>query len=387
MCPRRVKALQSEVSNRMKRILIFLLILLTFGGGIYYALHKEKYKVYEVKKKLLVKSVYATGLVKSAVEVEVKSEVAGYIENILKDTGDRVEKGDVLAIIRNEPLKKEIEEIEERIRRVKEKLKQNSAFRKSYLSKIKAQRERVKLLEKKVRRREILLRKELISKETFEEVKTQYETEMHTLKALEEEYKNVVRDLLNELKVLEKKREALRKEYERYLVKSPIDGIILKRNAEVGDYVNTFMETKPLFIVGEEKKVKTLVEVDEEYAPFIRVGQKALIKLEGYPKRVFIGRVKKIYRKIDEKKKTFTIELSVDYDVNVLSGTSVEANLILKEKEGLAIPLKAVEKGYVTLLKNGKKVRVKLKLGDRFGEFVEVLSGLEEGDKILIEEK
>ncbi len=371
----------------MKRILIFLLILLTFGGGIYYALHKEKYKVYEVKKKLLVKSVYATGLVKSAVEVEVKSEVAGYIENILKDTGDRVEKGDVLAIIRNEPLKKEIEEIEERIRRVKEKLKQNSAFRKSYLSKIKAQRERVKLLEKKVRRREILLRKELISKETFEEVKTQYETEMHTLKALEEEYKNVVRDLLNELKVLEKKREALRKEYERYLVKSPIDGIILKRNAEVGDYVNTFMETKPLFIVGEEKKVKTLVEVDEEYAPFIRVGQKALIKLEGYPKRVFIGRVKKIYRKIDEKKKTFTIELSVDYDVNVLSGTSVEANLILKEKEGLAIPLKAVEKGYVTLLKNGKKVRVKLKLGDRFGEFVEVLSGLEEGDKILIEEK
>ncbi|WP_461828621.1 efflux RND transporter periplasmic adaptor subunit [Aquifex sp.] len=370
----------------MRRIFILLLILITCGGLIFYFLNRDSYKVYTVKRELLVKSVYATGVVKKGEEVEVKSQVAGYVEKIFKDTGESVKKGELLAIIKNEPLKKEIEQIEEQIKRVSEKLKPGSPFRKSYEERIKAQEKKLQLLSEKLKRREYLYKKELISKESYEELKTQYESELYTLKALKEEYKKVLRDLENELKVLRKKREYLLKESEKYEIRSPIDGVILKRNAEVGDYVNTFMETKPLFVIGEEGKAKTLIEIDEEYAPLVRKGQKVLVKLEGYPDKVFVGRIKKVYGKIDERKKTLTAELSVEYDVEPISGMSVEANVILKEKKALAIPIKAVKEGYVILLKGNEKIKRKVKLGERFGDFVEVLSGLKEGDKILIEE-
>jgi len=63
---------------------------------------------------------------------------------------------------------------------------------------------------------------------------------------------------------------------------------------------------------------------------------------------------------------------------------SVEANIILEERKVLAIPVKAVKNGYVILLEGNKKVKRKILLGERFGELAEVLSGLKEGDKILI---
>ena len=370
----------------MRKILVVFLVLITCGGLIFYYLNKDSHQVYTVKRELLVKSVYATGVVKKGDEVEVKSQVAGYVERIFKDTGESVKKGELLALIKNEPLRKEIEQVEEQIKRVSEKLRPGSSFRRSYEERIKAQEKRLQLLLEKLKRRESLYKRELISKESYEELRTQYESELYNLKALKEEYKKVLRDLENELRVLLKKREYLLKESERYKIRSPIDGVILKRNAEVGDYVNTFMETKPLFVIGEKGKTKTLIEIDEEYAPLIKEGQKVLVKLEGYPDKVFVGRVKKVYGKIDERKKTLTAELEVRYDLEPISGMSVEANVIIEEKKALAIPVKAVKEGYVILLKGNQKLKRKVKLGERFGDFVEVLSGLKEGDKILIEE-
>ncbi len=370
----------------MRKVFIIFLVLITCGGLIYLYLNKNSYQVYTVKRELLVKSVYATGVVKKGDEIEAKSQVAGYVEKILKDTGESVKKGELLAVIENEPLKEEIKQVEEKIKRISEKLKPSSSFRRSYIQRIKAQEEKLKLLKAKLKRRKSLYERELISKEAYEELKTQYESELYSLRALKEEYKKTLKDLENELKVLQKKREYLLKEYKKYQIRSPIDGVILKRNAEVGDYVNTFMETKPLFVIGERGKTKTLIEIDEEYAPLVKEGQKVLVKLEGYPDKVFVGKVKKVYGKIDERKKTLTAELEVNYDVEPISGMSAEANVIIEERKALAIPVKTVKEGYVILLKGTKKVKRKVQLGERFGDFVEVRSGLKEGDKILIEE-
>lgn len=373
-----------EGLKTLKSFIVIILSLITFGGLTYFYLRKDSYSVYTVRRELFVKSVYATGFVKNENEVEVKSQVAGYIKKVFKDTGDPVRKGELLAIIENEPLREEIKQVEEEIKRTSEKLSPDSSFRKSYLERIKAQEESVKLLEEKLRRRESLYKRELISREAYEEVKTQYESELHSLKALREEYNRTIKDLEGELRVLQRKRDSLLKEYERYEIRSPIEGVVLRRNAEVGEYVNTFMETKPLFVIGEKGKTKTLVEIDEEYAPLVKEGQKAIVKLEGYPNKLFTGRVKKVYGKIDDRKKTLTVELEVNYTLEPISGMSVEANIILEERKVLAIPVKAVKNGYVILLEGNKKIKREVLLGERFGELVEVLSGLKEGDKILI---
>ncbi len=367
-------------------ILFAFVTLITCGGFIYNLFKKDSVQVYTVEYKLFVKSIYATGIVKKGTEVEVKSQVAGYIEKIFKDTGERVKKGEILAVIKNEPLKKEIEQVEERIKRISEKLRPGSPFRKSYTQRIKAQEEKINLLKTKLKRREQLYKREIISKESYEELKAQYESELYNFQALKEEYKKVIKDLENELKVLQKKKEYLLKEHEKYKIKSPINGVILKRNVEVGDYINTFAKMEPLFIIGEQGKTRTFVEIDEEYAPLIKEGQKALVKLEGYSDRVFLGKVKEIHGKIDEKKRTLTVELSVNYDVKTISGMSVEANIVIEEKKALAIPVEAVKNGYVILLKENKKIKQKVEIGERFKNFIEVLSGLKEGDKILIEE-
>ncbi|GAB6065050.1 efflux RND transporter periplasmic adaptor subunit [Aquifex pyrophilus] len=368
----------------MKKASFFLFLLLLSIIPLYKLLFHKDYEVYVVRKMPLVKAVYATGYVKTENEVEVKAKVSGYVVRIFKDTGDEVRKGEVLAFIENKPLEKEIERVKTEIENLKEKIRKGSPFRKSYEERIKAQEERIKILEEKLKRRKKLYERELISRESYLELERKYKAELSTLRALKSDYEESVREVRRKLRTLKKRLEELESKLFEHYVRSPVDGVILKRNVEEGDYVNTFMETKPLFIVGKKGEVKTILEVDEEYGGLVKERQKVYIYVEALKGKVFEGKVVKVYRFVDKGRKTFEVEVRADYGSDILSGTTVEANIILSEKEGIAVPEEAIEENKVKVLKEGKIFEKDVVLGERYGNLVEVLRGLEEGDKVVL---
>jgi len=360
--------------------------LLILGVFLYFKFFKEDYQVYEVKVLPLVKAVYATGYIKAYNEVEVKSRVAGYLVKVYKDVGEIVKKGELLAELENKPLERKIEEVRTELENLQEKLSPQSYFIKSFKEKIAAKRERVEELKYRLQRRKKLYEKGLISREEIFNLEKQYNAQLKELLALELEFKENVKEIKRKIKVLKATLNRLEEELEQYKIRSPIGGVILKRNVEVGDYVNTFMETKPLFVIGDLRKLKTILEIDEEYSYLVRPGQKVYITIDSVPERVYEGRIVKIYKKVNEKKKSFEVEVEADYDVELLSGTTVEANIIISEKLGIAIPKEAIfEENKVRVIEKGKIVERVVKLGETYGDMVEVLEGLQNGEKVAIE--
>ncbi|RUM31934.1 MAG: hypothetical protein DSY32_00615 [Aquifex sp.] len=370
----------------MKKVLPFLLVVPLIAIPIFYLFNKKEYEIYTVKREKVEKTVYATGYVKALNEVEIKAKVAGYVLEVYKDVGESVRKGEPLARIENKPLEGKIKILETQLKNLEEKIESNSPFVRAYELKIRALREEVKELEEKLRRRKRLYEKELISKEEYETLRRKYRAKLESLKALENEFKERVEDIRRRIREVKANLEEAKEELKEYTVRSPIDGVILKKNVEIGEYVNTFMETKPLFVVGSLKRLKTYLEVDEEYSNLVKVGQEVYVSVESLKNKLFKGKVVKVHRKVDEKKKVFLVEADVKYTERVFPGTTVEGYIVVYRGKALLIPLRAVSEGSkVKVIKNGKVREVKVKLGETYGKKVEVVKGLKEGDKVVIE--
>jgi len=368
----------------MGRILILFFLLAGIPLMLLVYFLGEEEKIYEVKRVPYVKSIYATGKVKAYNEVEVKSRVSGYISRVFVEVGDRVKKGQLLAVVENKPLMEKLEYINEKINTLREKLNPHSSFIIALKRKVEAQKEIVKELERKLKRREELLKKELISREVYEELKSRYKRELKKLLFLEEEMREKIREVERQINLLKRERDIILKELEQYFIRSPVDGVVLKKSVETGDYVNTFMETKPLFVVGDTRRLKTLLEVDEEFAPLIKEGLKVLVYVEGMKERVYEGKVIRIYGKVDERRKTLTIEAHVNYEGFMPSGMTVDAVIILSEDWGYLIPEKAIKDGkYVYILDEKGKKKVEIEVL-HVSEGRAIVKGLEEGLKVIV---
>ena len=125
--------------------------------------------------------------------------------------------------------------------------------------------------------------------------------------------------------------------------------------------------------------------VDEEYAPLLKEGMEVLIKLDSYPDKVFIGKLKTIESQSDKNSRTVKVKADVKYDRPVLLNMTVEANIILGKTTGLFIPENAYKNGYVEVLDNSVVKKIKVEVDkEKYNGYLRVLSGLNEGQTVII---
>ncbi len=372
----------------MKKLLILIVIAIFVGIGIVASknIFKPNIQTVTVEKKKLVKAVYASGKVKPINQVDIKSEVSGYVKNFKLEEGDKVQKNQTVAEIKNETIDDLINEIDKQIKRIKEKLQQNSEFRKQFEDQIKIEKSNLKLLKDNYERRKILYKKKHISQEEIQNLKNQIKITQNKINLLQNQYAEQIKDLQNQLQILQDKKKQLLDEKEKYFIKTPISGTVLKTYVNEGDYVNNITSNNKILTVGDLSKMETLLEVDEEYIPLIKNGMKVLISIDAFPDKVFEGKIVKITGKSDPKTRTVEVKADVKYPVKIPSGITVESNIIVKEKETLAIPISAIiENEYVKVLKEKNKTeKRKIKTGIRANGYVEVIEGLQEGEKVVI---
>ncbi len=176
------------------------------------------------------------------------------------------------------------------------------------------------------------------------------------------------------------------------IMKAPFSGVIAAKNAEVGDVINPMMGgysgASGVLTLIDFAKVKIAVDVAENDALRLKRGQTVLLRVPSFPGREFPGEVAIANSTADPATKKFRIEALFDNAGGELRpGTFGEVVFEVSTHESaLAVPQKAVlNNSYVYVVQAGKAVKRLVTLGLQNATVIEVLSGLSEGDVVIIE--
>ncbi|KAB2849425.1 MAG: efflux RND transporter periplasmic adaptor subunit [Hyphomicrobiaceae bacterium] len=191
-------------------------------------------------------------------------------------------------------------------------------------------------------------------------------------------------DKLTQIREWEARIEAQRSRLLDLELRAPMDGVVLKRDSEVGEIAGTGLNDV-LFWIGEPKPLRITAEVNEEDIVKVKPGQKILLRHDGFPDGALSATIDAITPKGDATSKTFRVYFSLPDDTPLKIGMSVEANIIVRENPAaLVVPVDAIIDGHVFVVKDGRLVRRPVKTGIKSARAVEIVSGLNSGEAFVV---
>lgn len=169
---------------------------------------------------------------------------------------------------------------------------------------------------------------------------------------------------------------------------SPIDGVVTSRNYDNDDIYNG---QQSILTVMQMNPVQMKINVSESYFSKISKGMQVDVELDVYPGKTFNGKVNLVYPTIDERTRTFGVEIhAANSEMKIRPGMFARTILHFGKANRMMVPDLAVikQKGsgekYVYLYKDGKVKYTAIELGNRFDDKFEILSGLNEGDVVVV---
>jgi len=168
---------------------------------------------------------------------------------------------------------------------------------------------------------------------------------------------------------------------------APADGMVLRRDGEPGQFIAAGQAVLTLACCAP---LRVSAEVDEEDIPRVVVGQKALLRTDALPGRLFDGEVAEITPKGDPVSRSYRVRIRLAdapaVDAGPLrTGMTMDANLIVSRRENaLLVPSRALKGNAVWVLHEGRVQKREVKKGVSGAERSEVVSGLAEGDLVVL---
>jgi len=172
------------------------------------------------------------------------------------------------------------------------------------------------------------------------------------------------------------------------VLRSPISGVVTARNYDKGDM---YAMSSPIYTVQQITPVKILVGVSETDYTKVHEGDKVTVTADALPGRTFTGSVVRLYPVMDPASHTFKVEVQIpNGDRLVRPGMYVRATVNMGDNDSIVIPDSAVVKQqgsgqrlvYVIDADNVVSIKI-VTIGLHFGSSYEILSGLEEGDRVV----
>jgi len=213
------------------------------------------------------------------------------------------------------------------------------------------------------------------------------------LRREEERYKQLVRtqaatvkDYERTVSELAQVHEAIAGARERlidYTVRAPIDGVVLRRDGEIGEIAEV---GQALFWVGQPAPLWITAEVDEEDIPRVREGQRTLIKADAFPGRELAGQVERITPKGDPILKSYRVRVALPAETPLMIGMTAEINVVVREvKDALLLPIDAVHGGRAFVLDGGRARAVKVTTGIKGQALIQVTGGLAPDARVVLD--
>jgi HlyD family secretion protein len=395
--------------KRRKRLIyggIGLVLVLLIAGGLIAATRGgtkiDASKLQKVEKGDLAKSVVATGKVTPITKVEVKSKASGIVKKLLVDAGDKVKKGQLLAQLDKVEIEAQVEQSRAAVDSAEASLTSSEADYER--AKVDAEGPDVPLLKRAYDRAIGMAKEGVVSTSALEDAEKNYELALNK-QNVSKAQATVLKAKIAQSRGLLGQDRANLKQLEEQLsytdVQSPIDGVVLSRDVEMGDAVSSILvlgsSATLVMTLGDTSSVYVKGKVDESDIGKVYLGQPARIKVESFKDKTFNGVVTKISPMGVEKDNvtTFEVRVSINNPGGELKAEmTANAEIILEEhKSVLQIPEGAIiydkdKKASVevpdTSAKDGKK-KIAVNIGISNGAKTELLGGLKEGDQVVLQ--
>ena len=182
---------------------------------------------------------------------------------------------------------------------------------------------------------------------------------------------------------------------EDYTIKSPIAGTVIEKKFEQGDTIDSNNNASEMAVIYDMSKLEFVMNVDELDIGLIQVGQPVQVVADALTGQEFVGYVSNISIKGSSSNgvTTYPITVTLEDFGALLPGMNINAEVVLQQAEDvLLVPMNAVARGSMLLVEGSEGEpsdlsgycwrQVELGLNDDY--YVEVISGLQEGEKIAI---
>ena len=395
--------------RRRRRIIwISIVSLLVVGGGygVTAALRPnhaiDPSKLATIERGDLARVVVATGKIQPLSKVEIKSKASGIVKKLYVDYGDRVKAGQILAELDKVQLEANVREAQANLQAAQAALEAaNSTLERN---KVDAEGPDVPFLKSNMERAENMYKDGLISKSLAEDAEKNYQLALNRQMSAQRniavsraEMAKAEAQVSQSKAALERVEEDLRNS----TIVSPIDGLVLSRDVNVGDAVSSILvlgsQATLLMTLGDVSEVYVQGRVDEADIGKVYLNQPARIVVESFKEKKFVGKVTKISPLGKEKDNvtTFEVRVSIQNSTGELKANmSANAEILLEEKKNVLMAPEAAmiydkdRNASIELpdakAQNGKR-KVAVKLGISNGVKTELLAGLSEGQQVILQ--
>ena len=181
-------------------------------------------------------------------------------------------------------------------------------------------------------------------------------------------------------------------------IRAPFAGYIAARNMDSGAYATASSASTSTFSVGilvlqDISTVRVLLDVVEKDVPLVKVGQRAELRADAYPDRVFTGALTRVVNALNRNTRTMTVEVDIrNADRFLKGGMFARVELVAgTHANALQIPIDAVTRlesdQYVFVVQEGKARKAPVELGIQDRQMVEVLKGLTGTEPVIVSGK
>ena len=378
-------------------LLVVILLIVTLAGG-----SKEDIimvQTEKVQKRSITQTVTATGKIDPEFKVLITPEVTGEIISLPVKEGDYVKKGQLLIKIKGDQYMAQKDRLEANLK----SSEANLQMRDAELRKVELEYERAKELHTKG----------LASNSEFEAAETNYLT---TKASYESAQANVLQSKAQLREVLET--------LYKTTIYSPMDGIVTQLNVELAERVlgSGFTQGTNIMTIADLSNMEAVVDVDENDVVLVSVGDTANVKVDAFSDKIFHGVVTEIGNSAksaglgtQEQVVNFSVKIKlIDLDPNLRPGMSCNADIETETVENvLSVPIQSVTirtdvpdeddsastnensekndqmqksdkpKEVVFIVENGKAKVVRVEAGISDDNYLEIKSGLEEGQEVV----
>ena len=315
----------------------------------------------------------ATGRVSAQRKAAVSTKATGRLEFLGVQEGSVVKAGDILARIENRDVSATLDQAQAALRAAKANVEQGMA--------------ELRDAQANLKRSEDLANKNFISSASLD-----------TAKARFDKARAAVASLNGAIGVAEANVRATSVAVEQTLIRAPFDGVVLTKNANVGDIITPFSsaaDSKGAVVnMADMSTLEVEADVSETSLSKITVAQPVEIQLDAFPDLRLLGKVSRIVPTVDRSKATVLVKVEfVEKDKRVLPDMSAKVSFLSRElkaderKSVIAVQPTAVVKrdgkDVLFLIENNAAKQIAVTVGNKIGDLVQV-AGVKPGDKVVL---
>jgi RND family efflux transporter MFP subunit len=295
-------------------------------------------------------SVDLPGQTQAYTEAPIFAQTTGYVKKWYFDIGAKVKAGDVLAEI-------DTPQVDQDLNQAKANLAQAQAA--------------LDLSRVTFRRDQDLLERKVIAQQDFDTASSDLHSKEATV--------NANAAAVSRLQALEDFK----------IVRAPFDGIVTRRNTDIGQIVNSGSGT-PLFDVAQVSPLRIYVNVPEAMAGYVRIGGPAHVTFSTFPGQKFSGQVVRTAQAIDPTSRTLLTEIDVANDSGqLLPGAYSPVHLETEGPTSLLVPSSSLlfrsEGASLGVVGSDNRIHLKkVKIGRDLGRKLEIVSGLSPTDRVVV---